>query len=319
MSVTSINERIDSGTGSESATKRSHTRVFIIETSSSADNTATILNNREVGPDVLPRANDTHPDDAAATCSNISIRRLDATEWEATCQYDYTGDTATTTGEEEVNPWYLPPYNISISSFAKQRVVEKGYETGDAQGSPSEPIVIPVDPPDKFDPPPVDDTYITLLKFSYNLETFSISWVSQYRNTINLNPIVVLDLSIASKQALLQNISGTRNAIKNNSGMRYWWQVDVELAISENGFDIELLLAGFHMMDSGSKYEIGIDSTGTIVKRPAASKTIDAVTEPQLLKADGTLVGKGGTPVYKKWQTKYAKDWASLNLPASLD
>lgn len=319
MSVTAINERFDTGGGQEGAERRTHNRVFIIECDSAADNTSTIFNNREVGPDTLPRANDTFPGDYAAKCTGVTIRRLDALVWEATCSYEYTGDTGTTSGTSStIKPWNLPPYNISITSYSKTKAVEKGYKTTDAQGSPSDPIVLPVDPPDKFDPPPTDEVYISLLKFSYNLETFRLDWVNSYRNTINLNPVMVLDLSIPAKKALLQSIGGTRNTVKTESESYNWWQIDIEMALNDDGFDLELLLAGFHMMDT-TKFEIGINKSGVIVKRPAGDKTIDAVTEPQLLTAAGALVGVGGTPVYKKWQTKFAKDWSSMNLPASMD
>jgi hypothetical protein len=319
MSVIAINERFDTGGGTEAAMGRTHTRKFLIECDSTSDNTATIQAGKTVGPDILPSPNSEFPGDPAAKCGIIQYSRLSELVWEATCPYSFQGDTGTIGTTSTRRPWELPPYGISVSSYSITRAIEKGYKAGDAQNVPSDPIVIPVDPPDKFDPPPTDEVYISLLKFSYNLQFFALDWVKSYRNTVNAAPVSVLDLSIPAKCALLRTIGGTRNTVKNETEDYVWWQIDVEMAIDDAGFDLELLLAGFHMMDTAKKYEIGINKSGEIVKRTAASKDIDAVTEPQLLKADGTLVGVGGTPVYKKWQVKYAKNWDSLNLPKSLD
>ena len=323
MSVTAINEKMDTGGGNETAGKRTHTRVFLIECDDTADNTATIFNDREVGPDILPRANDSFPGDEAAKCSNVTIRRISELVWEATCPYEFIGDSVNVTGTAGASPWDLPPYNISVSSYSVNKVVEKGYKAdgSDTQNTPTDPILLPTG--DKFDPPPTKPIYISLLKFSYNIQTFNLDWVSSYRDTVNAQAVTILDLEIGAKRALLQGIGGQRIVVKSASDNYHYWQVDIEMAISNDGFALELLLAGFHSLNAGKKYEIGLNKdSGAVVEMTAANKNdknIVQATEPQLLTLVGGLVAVGGTPVYQTWEIHYAKNWDSLNLPKSLD
>lgn len=325
MSVLSINERIDTGGGSESKDRRAHTRLFIIECSASTDNTSTIFNARSIGPDILPRANDSFPGDNAAKCTNVSIKRLSEKLWEATCSYEYSGDTITTEStEDEIDPWNLPPFNISVTSYGVNEAASKAYDTDDAQDNPT--INILNSAGDQFNPPLSTVKRVAVIKFSYNLKTFSLNWPLEYIDTVNKESVCVLGVSIPAQTAMMQNLEGQRLSVKNSDGdVDYYWQINVEIAVSKTGFDHEVLNAGFHCIDGEGIYEIGICRDGgtddgkmvPITSDYKNNKNVLPVTEPQLLNDDGELSTDGAH--YLTFVLNYPKSWNSLCLPKNLD
>jgi len=328
MSVTLIRELMDTGGGNETGGKRSHTRLFRILTDDPYDNTATIFANRDVGPDILPKANDSFPGDVAAKCKNVAIRRIGPEEWEATCPYEYVGDTVNMgAGIFTSVPWELPPYNISTSSFAVNRAMRKAYKEDDtdARETPSVAILDSAGYP--FDPPLTYLKYFAKVKFTYNLQTFNLDWQLDYPDTVNKTPLAVLDISVPKKCALIQSLNANRVVVKSETDEYHYWAVDVELAISRDGFHEEPANIGFHFLEGGIAYAIR-RKLGVLGKWLLANGKPDPaseqITDPVPLNANGGIatIPSGGTvpePSYKKFYVKYAANWDVLNLPKSMD
>jgi len=317
MSVVSIAEATDTGGGDETATTRTHERKFYITTDSASDNDATIRAERL---SILPRANDTFPGDTGAICMNVAIKRRDVYEWEATANYQFVGDTGGTDGTDaNIYPWKLPPFNISTSAEPYQEAVEKAYDTTDAQGAPTIAILNSAD--DKFDPPVMDNKYNTILRFSYNLQTYSMLWPQAYVNTLNKDAMRILDINCPAKLALMRDMTGTQKTVKDSSGNKdlSYWEVAIEILMALDGFNAKPLQCGFYFKPAaGEKQEIRVKDK--VFGAWYGDTRAVPVTEPQLLTSTGALAALTHPPTtaYGDFQVKFAKDWSILNLPVTV-
>jgi len=230
----------------------------------------------------------------------------------------------------ELAPWKLPPYDISIFPLDVTKSLIKAYAAGDKKGSPSVHVVNSANDP--FDVQTVEQN--TIYRFSYNLRNFRDYWIDSYADTVNNSSITVIDKTIPRFKGRLRNIGGTFQRIYDENGtIKYkYWKVDIEIEKSPEIWQIELMQLGFYFIDAGDsnkKKPIYTDGEGGFGARQTliedlvtgedteedAKEKVTLVSNPQKLGDNGELLGVVATPKYETFSPKAMVGWRSLNMP----
>jgi len=301
MAITLLGEKFDRG-ASEAQNQLSTDRVFQMQ--ASARESGVLI----LASPLLPEYNDEHPDNDKILCrTRTASPEGEGDTWLVTCGYE--PDSSTYSSETgDINPWDLPPYNISFGVVTYNRVLKEGYQQGDTRGNPTEAVLNSAQDP--FDPPVETVEYNSLLKFSYNKRHFSLKYVSRYQGTINASPIDVLGYSVANSHGRLNNISASKIDVTDSDGdyVHSYYKIDIEVELAMKVFDVKVLDSGFYEFIGGEKYAIlnsDIDTAGND----------DEVTEPQKLNGDGIL---SEDAVYLSFNPFFTTRWSGLGMPRTL-
>lgn len=270
----------------------------------------------------IPKIGDVHPDDPALFVSGVSISEPMEGDGVKSGKYDVTVSYARATvsvqfgrNDRTVAPWDRPPYDLSITPIDVVKAFQKSYQDGDTNGNPSKPVLNPAGDPYE------DSTAErhTVIRFSYNLETFRPQWIGQYVDSINVSAVEVIDIGISARRGCLRNLSASQVKEYDNEGeLTYtYWKVDVEIEVSRTEWKREILARGLFFLDGGNKFRIYTDEDGLVGKLSDMGGNPIPVDEPQLLTAVGALLALGGTPVYDVFYDKFPSNWAALSLPES--
>jgi len=169
MSVLAISEIYDGRSGTKQLEKfqRKYSRVFLVETSTSADNASVVL---AASPVAIGAS---YPGDTNCLCKSLSARQREKyTLWELQCDYDSDMKTDPTTQNE--NPTLrVPSWRVSFEKY-KQAVKE------DLDG---EAVVNTVGDP--FLPPVEIDKTSIKLQYETNIANFDIVTANSYVDKIN--------------------------------------------------------------------------------------------------------------------------------------
>ncbi len=303
MSILYLGEKFDRPV-SETEANSNASRVFQFQTTEKESGVAVLQDSN------LPLINSLHPDNVNLVCKNRSADpETDADTWLVTCSYEK--DTMTykpDSGEEK--PWDLPPYNISYGAVGYNKVLKKAYGIDDTQGNPSTPVLNSVEDP--FDPPLEYVKYNNIMKFSYNKRYFTLNTIKEYQGTINKININVLDEEIEPENGRINSLAAVKIDVNDEDGdfLYSYYQIDVEIELSEDGFNSEPLDQGFYYLKSGTtRTEIKLSDAGVLGDEG------EAVTEPAKLDGSGGLVSGGGTPYYFVYRSHFPADWTTLDLP----
>ena len=274
----------------------------------------------------LPQIGDPHPNDATLTVSGVSVSEpmegdgVKSGKYEVTISYARaTNSTQFDTNDRTVAPWNRPPYDLSITPVDVVKAFQKGYQDGDTNGNPSKPVLNPAGDPYE------DSTAErhTVIRFSYNLETFRPQWIGQYVDSINVAAVGVVDIGINARRGCIRNLSASQVKEYDNEGVLTYtyWKVDVEIEVARTEWKREILARGLYAKDATSKYRIYFRNDGATGAARGRADVLGTdpipAEEPQLLMATGYLLADGGTPVYDTYYDKFTSNWAALSLPGS--
>lgn len=266
----------------------------------------------------IPVNGTAHPDDSTLLLSNVSISQKDGDEkkgtYEATLTYIRTNNN-TITNNATVLPWKLKPYDIAMSPVEIGIAFQKSYKDGDSFGNPSQPVLNPAGDPYEDG----QTRQNTILRFSYNLETFNSSWITHYVDTVNKSSTTVIDVSIDAMKGRLKNLTPSLQYQYDNKGnLQYtYWKIDVEIEISPVVWKREIMARGLYFLDGGKKYRIYTDNKGTYGKQEDIGEDGIPVDEPQRLTEAGALYGGTTGAFYQTFYDKFTANWSTLNLPKS--
>jgi hypothetical protein len=278
-----------------------------------------IATGRESGVAILknesiPVIGEKHPDNPKLICESRSATPLtDDEAWEVTCSYS-PASFSFTQPPSDVDPWNLPPFNVSYGAVSYNKVLERGYKIDDSQGEPSESVLNSAG--DAFDPPAEKVEYNSTLKFSYNKRHFTLDQIRLNQGTINSQSITVLGVDIPSWAGRINMLSAQKMDVNDDDGeYQYsYYQIDVEIEVSVRSFVTRLLDIGFYKIDNGKKKEILKSDIDITIK----DSDDGPVTEPQKLDGAGGLLGELD-PVYLSFLPQFPKNWDGLNLPKTLN
>jgi len=283
------------------------------------------FNNAETSVEVsqqseIPAHGTPHPDDDSLLLVGVSINATEGDgiksgKYEVTLNYARQTVSGSFSSDQTVAPWKRNPYDISLTPVEYSKVFDKSYVDGDANGEPSNPVLNPAEDP-------YEDTIAernTVLRFSYNLETWKPHWINYYIDTVNSSDVIVCDIGIKAKRGCVRNLSATRLVEYDSSGDEtyIYWRIDVEIEVSRRPWQREILARGLFFITGGKKERIYFDPTGATKfgKKDDLSDDAMPVDEPQLLDSDGALVGYGGTPYYQTFYDKFITSWRALSFP----
>ncbi len=276
----------------------------------------------------IPELGTAHPDDPKLLLSSIAVSepmegdQVKSAKYEVTLNYQRivsSGGSMNTTDRNKA-PWDRAPYDISMSAQEYSVGFEKAYQAGDEPGNPSLPVLNPAGDPYEES----TTIYTTLLRFSYNLETFDSDWVGRFVDSINDTAVNVIDVAIPKYRGRIKNLAPSYQLEYDNAGeLRYsFWRVDVEIEIYRKNIQKDILARGLFFLDSGDvnkKLRIYFDPSATgsnnIGARDDLGSNAAPVDVPIKLDTDGTILATGAAPYYDSYEDKWAGSWEPLSLP----
>lgn len=267
----------------------------------------------------IPDHGTAHPDDATLKLVGVAVSEptmgdgIKSGRYDVTLSYAREVRSGSFAADQTVAPWKRDPYDISLQPVEYAKAFTKSYVDGDSNGNPSNPVLNPAGDP-------YEDTVVernTCLRFAYNLEDWNPNWVCDYIDTVNSSDVLVCDIGIRSRRGCIRNLSATRIVEYDNEGAQtyVYWRIDVEIEVSRKRWLRDILARGLNFISGGAKYRIYTDNAGNFGKKADMGDDAIAVDEPQLLAANGSLVGYGGTPVYQTFYDKYTTSWKCLSFP----
>jgi hypothetical protein len=307
MALNLIGEVFDRGADEQSGSLTTQ-RVFLVQVTAKESGVLVL------GASGLPAINDTHPDNANIYCQKRSASKKNDTEdvWQVACSYAPNTESFTTS-PGETKPWDLPPFGISFSSIAYNKVLKEAYQTGDTRGNPTKAVLNSAKDP--FDPPAEIEVFNLAIKFSYNIRFFNVTMIRDFIGTVNSANYSVIDISVPAQKGKINALSAQKLDVKDADG-NYdysYYQVDVEIEISEKDYISRLLDIGFHHLVDGKPKEITMFDINSTLDPDGEGK--NAVTEPQKLNGSGAL---GTDAFYIPFYDKFITSWQPLSLPKTM-
>lgn len=272
----------------------------------------------------IPLRGTAHPDNSSISLRSYSISEpmegdgLKSGKYEVTLSYSRT--MTNSERDASIVPWKRRPYDISIPTNTFVVPFQKGYQTGDSKGSPSQAVLNSAGDP--FEDSIEQER--RSLKFSYNLKNFPFDWLDKFSDTINQSPVQILDIGIATRKGRIKSLFPSKvDEYEADGELKYtFWKVDVEIEINNEEYKKEIMQRGLFALGTastiGSKYRIYIDTDGTMGKLTDldSSKNPIPVDEPQRLNQNGTLYNTNvDGAYYATFYDKFAADWGALNFP----
>jgi len=259
---------------------RTYQRQFRLVTDSRSDGPYEIGSNAN-----LPSIGSVHPEDASAWCRELTVDNDEPyTGWIVTANYSSERELSETpTSDPAFVTW-------DSEQFQKPAIQDKD---GDAVVNSAG---------DFFDPPAMMDDSRRVVTVQKNL-TAVPTWILDYQDAVNSDQFTVDGVTIAIGTAKMQRVSVGAEDIRNGTTFR---QVTFTMHLQRDGWDMQILDAGFRRIDPG-------DST----KRIAIS--LDDGTEPTtpaLLDGSGGLLSNP-TPanaVFKTFSVYKTRTFSSLPL-----
>jgi len=259
---------------------RTYQRQFRLVTDSRSDGPYEIGSNAN-----LPSIGSVHPEDASAWCRELTVDNDEPyTGWIVTANYSSERELSETpTSDPAFVTW-------DSEQFQKPAIQDKD---GDAVVNSAG---------DFFDPPAMMDDSRRVVTVQKNL-TAVPTWILDYQDAVNSDQFTVDGVTIAIGTAKMQRVSVGAEDIRNGIAFR---QVTFTMHLQRDGWDMQILDAGFRRIDPG-------DST----KRIAIS--LDDGTEPTtpaLLDGSGGLLSNP-TPanaVFKTFSVYKTRAFSSLPL-----
>ena len=209
--------------GGRSATNakgvRSYVRVFKMETSAEAEDAFDVGSHAS-----LPRIGDTHPSDAGAWCSNITVQNNNPYRgWSVTCEYSSEYELNTTpTSDPAVISWGSEQFQ-KVAAFDKD-----GYAITNSAG-------------DFFDPPAMMDDSRRVVTVQKNLAAVP-SWILDYQDAVNSDVFTIDGISVAIGRAKMQAV--TVGPVERRSSTVFR-TVNFTIHLQRDGWALEPLDAGF--------------------------------------------------------------------------
>ena len=306
MTVTSSN--IVDSESTWTAQTRTTTVLYDVYSDSSSDDSNAIL-----AYSGLPKVDSLLSSDKAQiltskTASLISSED-DKTKWRVSCTYEAKSGTGGEKDDDEddqyTEPWDLPPYNVSYNPIGREIVADKAYKDGDDQGLPTVPVINKAEDP--YDPTITKQEFNGIVSFTYNLRDFKFEWIPKYIDTINADPITILDINIDSEHARIHSIGAKQVATKNSSDFDIvYWSVDISIEVSNKKIQKEILEAGFNQIVAGVKTKITITDDDGEQAYPSMPQTLDA---------DGAKLAVGEDAIYTPFKINYPANWSTLAIP----
>ena len=233
----------------------------------------------------LPNIGSLHPEDSSAWCRELTVENDNPyAGWVVTANYSSERELSETpTSDPAFVTW-------DSEQFQKPAIQDKD---GDAVVNSAG---------DFFDPPAMMDDSRRVVTVQKNL-TAVPAWILDYQDAVNSDQFTVDGVTIAIGTAKMQRVSVGAEDIRNGIAFR---QVTFTMHLQRDGWDMQILDAGFRRIDPG-------DST----KRIAIS--LDDGTEPTtpaLLDGSGGLLSNP-TPanaVFKTFSVYKTRTFSSLPL-----
>ncbi len=250
---------------------------------------------------------------AGVRVDKITVDPADASEsgdfflWNVTVTY--TNESEDGGGNKEDKLQEKPIINFGSQQY--QRTVDKSYRDDDVEGEPTKPIQNSIGDP--FDPPvqvPFSNQYVTIQQ---NLDKFDPTWIKDFENSTNASSMKIASIEVGPEQARMLSISATPQYDINDNE---YWVVGYEIEISKEGFEKEILNAGFNFFESGegrkpARYK---DIPGN---SPTAEGADDFVTDPVKIDEDGEIIDPNSEQdvIYLPFKVYFPKKWETLNIP----
>ena len=209
-----------------------------------------------IAEDEIPEIGEAHPSDSTYLATNISVSEPQEGDEKKSGKYEvtitYTRTAANIIRDQTQEPWKMKPYDLSIAPLEIVVPFVKAYKNGDKNGSPSEPVLNPAGDPYE------EGVSIqhTLLRFSYNLQVFSDSWLDSYIDSVNKINTKVCNVSIQAGKGRIRNLTGSQQYVYNTDGsVKYeYWKVDIEIEIAKKVWKKEIMARGLFFLSGGKKY-----------------------------------------------------------------
>jgi hypothetical protein len=295
-----------SETGTEDETGITYTHVWQIKTTA-GERVPAIL-----AAGVLPKMYATYAGSVLRARPVVPTGKQADGYYESTLVYQpRTGSSAESS---EDKPWKQPAV-LDWGTLTIEKPFDLAYDTGDAQGDPSLPVVNATRDP--YDPPALTLENDMIINIEKNYRVFDVNWKSLYQDTINSEAMTIAGIAVGAGQGLLLDVHP--RLYYTGDGDAYY-AVGFEIHASVTGHSQFILEQGFY------KYAGGVNTTkkAIMLSDIDSEVTVDTdadkqVTEPQLLKANGDLLGPTADAITTEYQEKFQRSWTPLNLPVRQD
>lgn len=285
---------------------REYVHVYLVETTASESEAGVWASG------ALPELYSTYQN---AVCRNRTLEPMkDPTDPYWTAVITYVTRTVTLESVDPEKPWKQPA-EIAWGPLLTEVALVKAYQAGDTQGTPSLAVLNPCRDP--FDPPPTALDKGIVIMIDRNFRDYDPTFAKTYVDTVNNVAIKIAGIDVGAQQGYMRDLSPS--LAYTGTGTAYY-TVHFEVHVKTKGHRRELLNNGFYSYtggDTAKKKQITRADIDEDVKADSAQDT--PVTEPQLLAANGTLLGAGVDPTYSTFQDKWELSWELLGLPVRKD
>lgn len=169
----------------------------------------------------------------------------------------------------------------------------------------------------------VEKRLVIYIDKMYPWGSWNTSKTAKYFNSVNVNPIRIVDVSIPTRGGIILSLRPVAN--RRPDGV-FEWRVRFEIEVKGHGeiYDREVLDQGFYYLVVDADGEI---TRGTNSYRRVPILSLDPddgenklISEPVLLDGTGSRLTDTtpGNERYITYRTKPEKNWGSLGLPSSL-
>jgi len=221
-----------------------------------------------------------HPSDGDYFVKRKSVAPVGPFDWDVTCVYEYIE-----------NP-LLQPYSVQFIPQGTMEAIDKAVDDAELCNSSKEP----------FDPPIQEEFYDFAITIQRNEAAFNIATANPYLNAVNGDVFSFYGrnsqlYSFAAGQVRCKSIQAT----EQRHGPAWYWQVQYEFVVRNDGWLRRILDQGFRRLESNEYVQIA-DADG------------NPLTQPAKLDGSGGVLAPNGTPVYLEFQTKKAMAFSAFNF-----
>lgn len=270
------------------------TRKFQVRSDDQTDDGPDLMDGSVAG---LPEYGDAHPKNA-----NLFATRLEAAQdseawwlWVITIKYEQPQFN----GEEQTPPLSRTArisYETEILMIAA--VADRNTTTGAVED------VVGSSAGEPFDPAPEEELEILIINVQrWEAPGFSVATFYDYNGAVNSAAFTWGDQTIGVAEAKLRMRIGPEETYINpaDNTTEAYREYNYQIAVSPLGWDLVVL-------DRGTYYKDGSN----------IKKFLDDFSEPYvgLLDGSGGALASGGTPVFRTFNTRKRRAFASLSLPA---
>jgi hypothetical protein len=203
-----------------------------------------------------------------------------------------------TVGYEYIENPLLQPYSVQFIPQGTQEAIDKAFDpvaqtfTKELANSSKEP----------FDPPIQEEFFDFSILITRNEANFNITYANAYLNTVNSDTFMFfarngVGYQFAAGKARCKSIQ----ASEQRHGAAWYWQVQYEFIVRQDGWLRRVLDQGFRELD-GSDYVQIADTEG------------NPVTQPVKLNGSGVKLAASADPVFLEFQTKKTINFSFFNF-----